>query len=51
MEIKLQGFNCVYLLTFGYKKDWFAQANFITLVKEYYYNYNVEWADMVFKMF
>ena len=51
MEIKLQGSNCVYSLTFGYKKDWFAQANFITLVKEYYHNYNVEWADMVFKMF
>jgi len=51
MEIKLQGFNCVYSLTFGYKKDWFAQAYFFTVVKEYYDNYRVSWADMVFKLF
>ena len=51
MEIQLQGFNCVWSLTFGHKKDWFAQAYFITLTKEYYEFYEVCWADMVFKIF
>jgi len=47
MELKIEIRGNVYSICIGYKTQWFAQINFITIVQEWYDHKEVTYADML----
>lgn len=49
MEPKLQFRGNVYSVCVGYKTQWFSCLSFITIAQEWYENYEVVYATLIYR--